>query len=167
MFALCYVTMLYENFIFPDNKVHVAHKGPTWVLSAPGGTHVGPINLVIKVIIRTLSLTSDNSLIVYSTNSWELTKFTLNFPNSIVPLLGQYCWHLTCKDSYCMHCGQDHGNQWKEYFLIRGVHFCFYSWIFDIRHETYTFWVYSESKFLAEICHEFFSHMPSCVLKNN
>ena len=110
-FALCYFTMLYENYIFPDNKVHVAHKGPTWVLSAPGGTHVGPMNLVIRVIIRTLSLTSDNTLIVYSANSWELTKFTLNFPNSIVPLLGQYCWHLTCKDSYCMPCCQDHENQ--------------------------------------------------------
>ena len=28
---------------FPDSKVHVAHMGPTWVLSAPGGPHVGPM----------------------------------------------------------------------------------------------------------------------------
>ena len=32
----------------PDSKVSGANKGPTWVLSAPGGSHVGPINLVIS-----------------------------------------------------------------------------------------------------------------------
>ena len=26
----------------PDSKVQVAHMGPTWVLSAPGGPHVAP-----------------------------------------------------------------------------------------------------------------------------
>ena len=26
----------------PDSKVHGANIGPTWVLSAPGGPHVGP-----------------------------------------------------------------------------------------------------------------------------
>ena len=31
----------------PDSKVHVAHMGPTWVLSAPGRPHVGPMNLAI------------------------------------------------------------------------------------------------------------------------
>ena len=24
----------------PDNKIHVANMGPTWVLSAPGESHV-------------------------------------------------------------------------------------------------------------------------------
>ena len=28
----------------PDNKVHGAHMGPTWVLSAPDGPRVGPMN---------------------------------------------------------------------------------------------------------------------------
>ena len=32
----------------PDNKVHGANKGPTWVLSAPDGPHVGPMNLAIR-----------------------------------------------------------------------------------------------------------------------
>ena len=31
----------------PDNKVHGAIMGPTWVLSAPDGPHVGPMNLAI------------------------------------------------------------------------------------------------------------------------
>ena len=32
----------------PDSKVHAAHMGPTWVLSAPGGPHVGPVNLAVR-----------------------------------------------------------------------------------------------------------------------
>ena len=32
----------------PDSKVHVASMGPTWVLSAPDGPHVGPMTLAIK-----------------------------------------------------------------------------------------------------------------------
>ena len=31
----------------PDSKVHGANMGPTWVLSAPDGPHVGPMNLAI------------------------------------------------------------------------------------------------------------------------
>ena len=34
---------------YPDSKVHLANVGPTWVLSAPDGTHVGPMNLAIRV----------------------------------------------------------------------------------------------------------------------
>ena len=32
----------------PDSKVHVANMGPTWVLAAPGGPHIGPMNLAIR-----------------------------------------------------------------------------------------------------------------------
>ena len=35
----------------PDNKVPGANMGPTWVLSAPDGPHVGPMNLVIREVI--------------------------------------------------------------------------------------------------------------------
>ena len=43
------------NFIsFLDSKVHGANMGPTWVLSAPVGSHVGPMNLVIRVIMNCL-----------------------------------------------------------------------------------------------------------------
>ena len=37
-----------EAGINPDNKVHGANMGPTWVLSVPGGPHNGPINLAIR-----------------------------------------------------------------------------------------------------------------------
>ena len=33
---------------FPDSKVHGANMGSTWVLSAPDGPHVGPVNLAIR-----------------------------------------------------------------------------------------------------------------------
>ena len=32
----------------PDSKVHGANMGPTWVLSAPDGPHVGPMDLAVK-----------------------------------------------------------------------------------------------------------------------
>ena len=32
----------------PESKVHGASMGPIWVLSAPDGSHVGPMNLAIK-----------------------------------------------------------------------------------------------------------------------
>ena len=33
----------------PDSKVHGANMGPTWVLSAPDGPHIGPMSLAIRV----------------------------------------------------------------------------------------------------------------------
>ena len=32
----------------PDSEVHGANIGPTWVLSAPAGPHVDPMNLAIR-----------------------------------------------------------------------------------------------------------------------
>ena len=40
---------LIDLFHYPDNNVHVANMGPTWVLSAPGGPHVVPMNLAFRV----------------------------------------------------------------------------------------------------------------------
>ena len=37
--------------VHPDNKVHVANMGPTWVLSARDGSHVSPMNLAIRVLM--------------------------------------------------------------------------------------------------------------------
>ena len=35
---------------YPDSEAHGANMGPTWVLSAPGGPHVGLMNLAIGVV---------------------------------------------------------------------------------------------------------------------
>ena len=37
-----------KNWNIPDSTVHGASKGPTLVLSAPGGPHVGPVNLATR-----------------------------------------------------------------------------------------------------------------------
>ena len=37
-------------FSHPDNKIFGANMGPTWVLSAPDGPHVGPINLAVRAV---------------------------------------------------------------------------------------------------------------------
>ena len=37
---------------YPDNKVHGANMGPTWVLSTPVGPHVGPMDIAIRVVPR-------------------------------------------------------------------------------------------------------------------
>ena len=72
----CYFTMLWKHFdgamfiyashnylsedvcfqhsyhAYPDINIHVAHLGLTWVLLAPGGPHVGPMNLAIRVMAK-------------------------------------------------------------------------------------------------------------------
>ena len=40
----CYFT----DSTVPDSKVHGANMGPTWVLSAPDGPHIVPMNLAIR-----------------------------------------------------------------------------------------------------------------------
>ena len=37
-----------DHLNIPDSNFHGAHMGPTWVLAAPGGPHVGPMNLAIR-----------------------------------------------------------------------------------------------------------------------
>ena len=40
-----------QVMMFPDSKVLGANMGPTWVLSAPDGPHVGFMNFAIRVIM--------------------------------------------------------------------------------------------------------------------
>ena len=48
-----------------DSKVHGANMGPTWVLSASDGPHVGPMNLAIRDTMRyTLCVTFGQILCV-------------------------------------------------------------------------------------------------------
>ena len=51
---LSVISILHPTVVWniPDSKVHVANMGPTWVLSAPGEPHVGPMNFAIKDIFQ-------------------------------------------------------------------------------------------------------------------
>ena len=44
---------LWRHLNDPDSKVHGANMGPTGALSVPDGPHVGPVNLAIRVVMRT------------------------------------------------------------------------------------------------------------------
>ena len=62
--SLCPWLSLYQlckKIYCPDSEVHGDNMGPTWVLSAPGGLHVGPINLLsgCALSIVHLSITMD------------------------------------------------------------------------------------------------------------
>ena len=48
--AFCQISTI-ANRVNPDSKVHVNYMGPTWVLPAPVGTHVGPMNLAIREVM--------------------------------------------------------------------------------------------------------------------
>ena len=51
---LCgYIMRYWVNPVYcPGGKVHGANMGPTWVLSAPDGPHVGNMNLAIRVVYQ-------------------------------------------------------------------------------------------------------------------
>ena len=45
------VALQYLKRYVPDSKVHGANMGPTLVMSAPYGPHVGPMNLAMRGIL--------------------------------------------------------------------------------------------------------------------
>ena len=51
-----------RSHVIPDSKVHGANMGPTWVLSAPDGPHVGPMNLAIRDDVGLCSLGVDDGM---------------------------------------------------------------------------------------------------------
>ena len=84
----------YYPGILPDNKVHVAYMGPTWVLSAPGGPHVGPMNLAIRAIIYlSHCISGGDSVPVDEIYRYPIIKwFALTWPihrvpNVVIPIM--------------------------------------------------------------------------------
>ena len=60
--------------IYPDSKVHGANMGPTWVLLAPDGPHVGPMNLAIWVMLQRAGASA--SIVLHGANmgpTWVLS----------------------------------------------------------------------------------------------
>ena len=48
---LYHLLLCLEYHSVPDNKDHGANMGPIWVIAAPDGPHVGPMNLAIRDVI--------------------------------------------------------------------------------------------------------------------
>ena len=63
-------TALVPHITTPDSKVHGAYMGPTLALSAPGGFHVGPMNLAIRDHILLIQISSPiHRLLPYMINT--------------------------------------------------------------------------------------------------
>ena len=57
--SLPFVKQFHVYCYYPDSKVHGANMGPSWVLLAPDGPHVDPMNLAIRVCIVKWNLQHD------------------------------------------------------------------------------------------------------------
>ena len=68
---------------YPDSKVHGVNMGPTWVLSAPDGPQVGPMNFVIRV------LSGKHVSIIYPLYS--------HFPRTVMPWPACSKWSCSCR----------------------------------------------------------------------
>ena len=81
----------------PDSKVHGANMGPIWVLSAPDGCHVGPVNLAIREVMSVLDFSLllnwtdlNNSRIVANCfTPWRLCYIIIHTPHHY--RLSVYC----------------------------------------------------------------------------
>ena len=73
---------------YPDSQVHGANMGPTWVLSAPDGPHVSPINLAIRV---TVQLSWGGTVTVVFNPWWFLKSRHYHSPNSTLPVASKTC----------------------------------------------------------------------------
>ena len=76
----------------PDSKVHGANMGPTWVLSAPDGPHVGPMNLATRI---------------GSTDHWQTTTKHKKVPIMCIIIRMWYicCWGIIISNTqYNMVC---------------------------------------------------------------
>ena len=93
---------------YPDSRIDGANMGPTWVLSAPGGPHVGPINLVNRVMLvkqpwktELISRASaaeeitlnDTDKINYQTTSTTATNNNTKITYGITPFLQLWAGH--------------------------------------------------------------------------
>ena len=81
----------------PDSKVHGANMGPTWVLSAADGPHVGPMNLAIREVLSQEGWCSWSSACP-TTSEWS----TISLPTKVHFILEVWqcltwlllmCWH--------------------------------------------------------------------------
>ena len=78
----------------PDSKVCGANMGPTWVLSAPDGPHVGPMNLAIREFIISYSIGPYQSC--WCPASLWLVKLFPHLPGANELTQIPHIWSLTC-----------------------------------------------------------------------
>ena len=93
--------------ITTDSKVHGAHMGPTWVLSAPDGPHVGPMNLAIRDNFATDDF--DNLQTSYDTSTTQITLSCCSFSLWRHQMETRSALLALCTGNYSLHKGQLRG----------------------------------------------------------
>ena len=84
----CHIGLHYNS---PDIKVLGANMGPTWVLSAPGGPHVGPMNLTVRVLSTVLLLYSN----IFWLSCCRNFQYELKYPhNDGMPTFASYSYDM-------------------------------------------------------------------------
>ena len=73
--------------IVPDSKVHMAHMGPTWVLSAPCGPHVGHVNLAIWGVSVNNGIIWLNCIKINTSIWWEHSNMFHDFKYPLIQSL--------------------------------------------------------------------------------
>ena len=109
---------------FPDSNVHGANMGPNWVLSAPYGPHVGPMNLAIRVIIvgvmanlnqcwirsmTSYGMTRPQCVISITVTSWQISVksivpqvITLTTKETVKILITGHVWGVSTNDRWAL-----------------------------------------------------------------
>ena len=62
---------MFLGVAYPESKVHGANMGPTWVLLASDGPHVGPMKLAIRVLFIYHLPTKYKWSLKHLHNSWD------------------------------------------------------------------------------------------------
>ena len=69
---LSHNSWIISSIPYPDSKVHGANMGPTLVLSAPDGPHVGPMNIAIRVNLLPVPESIDEIMRYLDALIWNL-----------------------------------------------------------------------------------------------
>ena len=91
--------------MIPDSKIHGANMGPTWVLSAPVGPHVGTINLAIR--------TAPTSNVIRLIQG--IGKITISQVNCVLIDWGNGLEHSRCQLIASINADEKHNTVWCRY----------------------------------------------------
>ena len=106
-----WVTSLALGQSYPDSKVHGANMGPTWVLSAPDGPHVGPMNFAIWDAIASVPVKQSWGIWVnklQESNNNDSNNNKMMHTKTLCINHGTYCtlqrWHYPyCRQNTCCY----------------------------------------------------------------
>ena len=76
---------------FPNSKVHEANRRPTWVLSAPDGPHVGPMNLAIRVMVGEVWQLSEDDIKLPADHHYICTQLWLDGLDNMIKFI-HHCY---------------------------------------------------------------------------